>query len=95
MFATIGPSIGIPACLREPYLAPKSSLPPLIPLLFSLSPLYNIIHSYAAKMSTKTISRPNGNDDKALEHPIITGFTPVASYNWLDDPDPTVLVPGT
>ncbi|KAI4167223.1 MAG: hypothetical protein LQ343_007383 [Gyalolechia ehrenbergii] len=45
-------------------------------------------------MSTKTISRPNGNDDKALEHPIITGFTPVASYNWLDDPDPTVLVPG-
>lgn len=45
-------------------------------------------------MSPKKISRPIGNDAEELEHPIITGFTPIASYNWLDDPDPTTLVTG-
>ncbi|KAL8936650.1 MAG: hypothetical protein Q9216_004819 [Gyalolechia sp. 2 TL-2023] len=52
------------------------------------------IHPQAARMSLKTISRPDANDSQDFDHPIITGFTPVASYNWLDDPDPTILVPG-
>ncbi|KAL8905638.1 MAG: hypothetical protein Q9207_002511 [Kuettlingeria erythrocarpa] len=45
-------------------------------------------------MSINTISRPNGSDNKGLEHPTIGNFTSVASYNWLDDPNPTILVPG-
>ncbi|KAL8928622.1 MAG: hypothetical protein Q9172_000837 [Xanthocarpia lactea] len=44
-------------------------------------------------MSVTIIDRPTGNGDESSKHPAITRFTPVASYNWVDVPNPTILVP--
>ncbi|KAL8772407.1 MAG: hypothetical protein Q9209_002358 [Squamulea sp. 1 TL-2023] len=45
-------------------------------------------------MSVAIIDRPDGTSDKQSKYPTITNFKPVASYNWLDVPNPTILVPG-
>ncbi|KAL8736511.1 MAG: hypothetical protein Q9166_000303 [cf. Caloplaca sp. 2 TL-2023] len=45
-------------------------------------------------MTVTTISRPDGRDIEHTNYPTITGFIPIASYNWLDVPNPTILVPG-
>ena len=45
-------------------------------------------------MSVTIIDRPTGNGDEPSKQPAITRFTPVASYNWVDVPSPTILVPG-
>lgn len=45
-------------------------------------------------MSVTIIDGPTGNGDEPSKHPAITRFTPVASYNWVDIPNPTILVPG-
>ncbi|KAL8644649.1 MAG: hypothetical protein Q9226_007663, partial [Calogaya cf. arnoldii] len=45
-------------------------------------------------MTVKIIDRPTGAANEESKYPTITGFKPVASYNWLDVPNPTILVPG-
>ncbi|KAI4279613.1 MAG: hypothetical protein L6R38_005002 [Xanthoria sp. 2 TBL-2021] len=45
-------------------------------------------------MSVTIIQRPTGKADEQSNYPTITGFNPIASYNWLDVSSPTILVPG-
>ncbi|KAL8846875.1 MAG: hypothetical protein Q9221_008074 [Calogaya cf. arnoldii] len=45
-------------------------------------------------MTVTIISRPTGTAEEESKYPTITGFKPIASYNWLDVPSPTILVPG-
>ncbi|KAL8779965.1 MAG: hypothetical protein Q9213_006690 [Squamulea squamosa] len=47
-----------------------------------------------SRISMTIIDRPDGTSDEQSVYPTITGFKPVASYNWLDVPHPTILVPG-
>ncbi|KAL8672313.1 MAG: hypothetical protein Q9168_003229, partial [Polycauliona sp. 1 TL-2023] len=46
-------------------------------------------------MRVDIIKRPTGNIDDHLKHHTITDVNAIASYNWLDVSNPTILVPGS
>ncbi|KAL8815867.1 MAG: hypothetical protein Q9223_005041 [Gallowayella weberi] len=46
-------------------------------------------------MSVTRISRPKGIKNKDECQRTIVNVSPIASYNWLDVPSPTILVPGS
>lgn len=44
--------------------------------------------------TTKRIPRPSDNPADVDSDATITSFRDLASYNWLDRPNPSILVPG-
>ena len=53
-----------------------------------------LIEPYVKEMATTIdVVKPEPLIDDP-DPPKILGFETVASYNWLDEPEPTILVPG-
>ena len=102
MFAIISPLSCPSSSFTTPLDHPHKCLQisPTFHLACSHSP--KLCHTYRQytllpqtfNMTVTIISRPTGTADEESKYPTITGFKPVASYNWLDVPSPTILVPG-